>query len=304
MAASAHRFALVTPARNEEDHIGRLIEAVAAQTTPPVRYVVVSDGSTDRTDEIIAGYAEQHPFITFVRSGTTPGVSRNFGSKVRAFNAGYDRLKDIDYDFIGNLDADMSFEPDYFEKLLQRFDEDKDLGVAGGDIYELIGGRPMKRLVSRQSVSGAVQMFRRECFEDIGGYQQLDRGGIDAAAEIMARMKGWDVRLQTDLKAIAHRPVQTGRKGPLATRFNKGVMNRQLGYHPLFHLAVSARQMMARPYILGGLYILAGYVSAMLKGAPRVLPDEVVAYLRAEQMHRLGLGARPAVQRSAARSLA
>ena len=295
---AARAYVIVTPARNEEAHIGRLIECVIAQTVRPLRYVIVSDGSTDRTDEIVRSYADAHDFITFVRAEDQVGARKNFGSKVLAFNAGYATLKGLDYDFIGNLDADVSFPPDYFERLLPRFDADPDLGLAGGDIHEMIAGEARPRIASKDSICGAVQLFRRECFEDIGGYRPLPRGGIDAAAEIMARMKGWRVRVQTDLPVIAHRPVMTGNKGPLATRFNKGVQNHYLGYHPLFQLAVSAKHLVQPPYVLGGFSILAGYLTSILRRTPHALPAEVVAYLRREQLAKLHLGARPAASRS------
>lgn len=292
------QYALVTPARNEEDYLERVIQSVVDQTIRPVRYVIVSDGSTDRTEEIADRFAREHDFIRVIRAGSKGGEIKNFGSKVRAFQAGHATLGDIPYDYLGNLDADVSFGPDYFATLLKRFESDRELGLSGGDIRELVNGKPQRRLVSKESVSGAVQLFRRQCFDDIGGYRELDRGGIDAAAEIMARMKGWRVRLQDDVPVIAHRRVLTGRKGPLATRFNKGAMNYNLGYHPLFHLAVSARQMLGRPYIIGGLFILAGYFSAMAKGAPRGLPADVVQYLRAEQLSRLKLARRPVTRRA------
>ena len=283
------RYAVVTPARNEETYIEETIQSVICQTVLPQRYVLVSDGSTDRTDEIMQHYADEHDFITFVRAGGVAGDKKCFGSKVRAFNAGFAQLKGVDYDFIGNLDADISFEPDYFQRLLAKFEGDQKLGLAGGAILEMIGGRPVERNASIESVCGAVQLFRRACYEEIGGYTPLDRGGVDAAAEIMARMKGWRVRHQPDLPVIANRPVQTGHNTLLGTRYNKGVVNYLLGYHPLFQLAVSARFMTVSPWVIGGLWMLAGYAISTLQNKPRVLSKDVVTYLRAEQLSRLGL---------------
>jgi glycosyltransferase involved in cell wall biosynthesis len=294
----ARSYVVITPARNEEAHIERLIESVVAQTVRPRRYVIVSDGSTDRTDEIVQRLADEHDFITFVRAGDEAGAGKNFGSKVLAFNAGYRKLDGLTYDYIGNLDADVSFGPDYFETLMLRFEADPDLGLAGGDIHEIIGGEARARSAAKDSICGAVQLFRRACFEEIGGYRALPRGGIDAAAEIMARMKGWRVQVQQDLPVIAHRPVMTGNKGPLGTRFNKGVQNQYLGYHPLFHLAVCAKHILQPPYVTGGLWMLAGYISSALRGTPHAVSPEVVNYLRREQLARLHLGARPKAARS------
>lgn len=289
----AAKYVVVTPARNEEDYIEKTIRSVVEQTVLPQRYVVVSDGSTDGTDAIVQRYADAYDFITFIRSGAEGGPGRNFGSKVRAFNAGFELVKDLDYDFVGNLDADVSFAPDYFERLLVKFDEDAKLGLSGGEILEMIDGKATERGAAIDSVCGAVQLFRRACFEEIGGYRPLDQGGIDAAAEITARMKGWRVRHQRDLPVVANRRVMTGNHSVLGTRYNKGAMNQRLGYHPVFQMAVSVRHMLSRPWVLGGLWMFAGYLNAMLKKRPHALPEEVVRYLRSEQLARLGLGRPP-----------
>lgn len=136
-------YVLITPARNEEAHIGRLIQCVAAQTLAPVKYVIVSDGSTDRTDEIVEQHARELGFVELLRleKNERPG----FGSKALAFNAGWERLWAQDFDFIANLDADISFEPCYFESLLEEFQKDPDLGLTGGtSTTSLAGGLSRK----------------------------------------------------------------------------------------------------------------------------------------------------------------
>src|SRR5262245_34315386 len=127
-------YALVTPARNEAEFIGDTIEAVCAQTVLPRRWVVVSDGSTDGTDDIIKRYAARHSWIEYVRR--PPQTERHFAAKVQCFNTGYQRLDGIDYDIVGNLDADITFEKDYLEFLLGRFAADETLGVAGTPFTE------------------------------------------------------------------------------------------------------------------------------------------------------------------------
>ncbi len=295
--APTFRYAVVTPARNEEDYIERTIQSVIHQTVLPERYVIVSDGSTDRTDEIVQHYADAYDFITFVRAGEA-GKKKNFGSKVLAFNAGYARLADVDYDLVGNLDADVSFEPDYFERLLAKFKATPELGLSGGAVWPLYNGQPVNRNASIESVSGAVQLFRRECFEEIGGYKPMDRGGIDAAAEIMARMKGWLVRHQPDLQVIANRPVLTGQNSKFGMLYNRGIVNHRLGYHPLFQLAASARLATKRPWLLCGLCLLAGYTMSMLRNSPRAMSREAVEFLQAEQLARLGLRKSPKLQQA------
>src|SRR5262249_49208180 len=158
---------LVTPARNEEAFIEATIESVVSQTVLPRRWVIVSDGSTDRTDQIVATYAARHPWIAFVRR--PEHADRHFAAKVRSFNAGYEALHGEAFDVVGNLDADITFEMDYFEFLLGRFALDPKLGVAGTPFVDRDATYDY-RFTNIEHVSGACQLFRRECFEGIGGY--------------------------------------------------------------------------------------------------------------------------------------
>jgi glycosyltransferase involved in cell wall biosynthesis len=282
------QYVLITPARNEEAYLALTIESVIAQTVLPRKWVIVSDGSTDRTDEIVESYTKRFDWIELVRAHEKRQAS--FGSKVKAIEAGCERLVGIEYDFIGNLDADVSFEPNYFEKLFEEFEKDPKLGLAGGDILENIGGKFLSRSVSLNHVAGAVQMFRRRCYEGIGGYIPIKGGGIDAAAGVMSRMKGWRTQTFMDLHVLHHRRVLTGGGNILATRFNKGRMNYLLGYHPLFHLAVCLRRTVSRPYVVGSICLLAGYCYGALKRLPKPVSEEFVRYLRSEQLGRLRLG--------------
>jgi glycosyltransferase involved in cell wall biosynthesis len=279
-------YVLVTPARNEERHIARTIESVLAQTRRPLRWVIVSDASTDRTDEIAAICAEEHEFIEFIRS-SAPAEDRDFGSKVRAFNVGHARLAGEEYDFIGNLDADVTVEPHYFERLLARFAERPRLGLAGGIVLELVDGQFRGRMMSLNSVSGAVQLFRREVFEGINGYVPLALGGEDALAEIKTRMHGWSVETFPDLKVRHHRRVVSGRRDLWASRFWHGVVHYRLGYHPLFQLFASLKRLRERPWILGSLLVLAGYLWGVVGVRQRSAPEEVMRFLRREQVGRL-----------------
>ena len=127
-------YVLITPAHNEEDFIEKTILSVISQTVLPKKWAIVSDGSTDGTDDIIKRYAKQHDWIEFVR--LPQHTDRQFAAKVHAFNAGYEKIKHSEYAIIGNLDADISFEKDYIEFLLSKFDENGKLGVAGTPFVE------------------------------------------------------------------------------------------------------------------------------------------------------------------------
>lgn len=278
-------YVLITPARNEEAFIEKTIASVVSQTILPAKWVIVSDGSTDRTDDIVRAYTSEHPWMKLIRM---PGHSdRNFASKVFSFNAGYKEVRDTSYDIIGNLDADLSFEKDYFGYLLDQFAQDPQLGVAGTPFTEEAAGLYDYRFANIEHVSGGCQLFRRKCFEAIGGYLPIKGGGIDWVAVTTARMKGWKTRTFTDRVAFHHRKMGTGKGGVLAAKFRLGREDYYLGSHPLWAFLRALYQMRYRPYVLGGFFILLGYAVSAARGIDRPVPAELVTFYRGEQMERL-----------------
>jgi len=277
------KYVLVTPARNEAQFIELTIKSVVAQTVRPLKWVIVSDGSTDGTEEIVNKYVADHPWIELVRMPERR--ERHFAGKVHAFNAGYASVKHLDYDLIGSMDADISFDPDYFSFLLGKLAEDPALGLVGTPfkdktIYDY-------RFVSIEHVSGACQLFRRECFEQIGGYVPVKSGGIDHIAVITARMKGWKTRTFTEKVCLHHRNIGSAERGALNAKFRDGTLDYALGGHPVWELFRTAYQMTREPYVIGGLALLAGYVTASVRRLERPISDELVAFRRREQMQRL-----------------
>ena len=254
------RYVVVTPARNEEEHIGRLARAMLAQTCPPMRWVVVSDGSTDRTDEIVAGAAQRCRWIVLVRMPERH--ERSFAAKVQCFNAGLDAVKDVPFDVIGNVDADISFGPDYFSFLVRQFAADPRLGVAGTPFVEH-GTQYDYRFTSIEHVSGACQLFRRECFEEIGGYVAMPIGGIDWRAVTTARMKGWQTRTFTDHTCLHHRSIGTASATRLKGLYRYGQKDYLLGGHPLWQVFRCTYQLTRSPYVIGALCLWCGYCAAM-----------------------------------------
>lgn len=279
------KYVLITPAKNEEVKISKTIESVVSQTILPSEWVIVSDGSTDKTDQIVLEYCGKYKFIRFIRNESHAG--KDFSSKVNAFNKGLAILQSSDYSYIGNLDADVSFEKDYFEKILALMEQNRKLGIAGGHIYELYDGKVKPMKTSNNSVAGAVQLFRRDCFESIGGYIPIKIGGIDSAAEIYARYKGWEVQTYFELKVMHHGQVLTGKATRLMTYFQNGLARYRLGYHPLFHLIASLSRTTKPPIILGSVMYVFGYLSGALKKTEKVLPAEVVHHLQDYQLSRL-----------------
>ena len=283
------KYVLVTPARNEEAFIEGTIRSVIAQSVLPAKWIIVSDGSTDRTDDIVKQYATQHNWIELVRM--PEHRDRQFAAKANCFKAGYDRLKSLEFDLIGNLDADITFEPDYYAFLLGKFAENSKLGVTGTPFVEDTD-QPGKHTYAHgaanlEHVSGACQIFRRECFEAVGGYVPIKGGAIDWIAVTTARMKGWQTRTFTDKVCFHHRKIGTGNHSPLMVRFHYGRKAYYVGGHPVWESLRGIFQMKERPWLLGGSYFLAGYWWSCLTRMHRPVSGDLMRFHRREQMARL-----------------
>lgn len=282
-------YVLVTPARNEAAHIGRTIDSVVAQTVRPLRWVIVSDGSSDDTEAIVRERSAGHDWIELLSRPAR--ADRQFAGKVQAFEAGRLRMHGLPYEVIGNLDADISFDPDYLERLLGHFARLPRLGVAGTPYIEDFS-QPGRHAYDHphanlNHVSGACQLFRRTCFEEIGGYPALPGGAVDTVACLAARMKGWQTRTFTDQVCRHHRPVGTAEQGTLHARARRGMRAYAIGGDPLWELLRGLRDLRRRPWLLLGLSHLAGYGWAWWRGAPLAVPEAVAAFHRQEQRERL-----------------
>src|SRR5437867_6156329 len=167
-------YVLVTPARNESEFIERTIQSVLKQTVRPLKWVIVSDGSTDGTDDIVSKYASENPWIELIRMPERR--ERHFAGKVYAFEAGHANVRGMKYDAIGSLDGDVSFDKDFFVFLLQKLAKDGSLGLVGASYIESSKEAYDYMFSSVDDVPGVCQLFRRECFEEVGGYTPLKEG--------------------------------------------------------------------------------------------------------------------------------
>jgi poly-beta-1,6-N-acetyl-D-glucosamine synthase len=289
------KYVLITSAHNESAFLETTIRSVISQSVRPLKWVIVNDASSDGTREIIEEFARNHTFIKPVNV-VRPG-GRHFGNKVRAFERGMAELAFVEYDFIGNLDADITVTPEYFKEVLRAFADEPRLGISGGMIYSSHGNKYICQNVALDSVAGAVQFFRRHCFQQVGGYMSLPYGGIDTAAEIIARMKGWKVRTIAELRVLEHRRTGSATARPLASRVKEGQRMQSLGYGPLFFLARCVYRAREAPTFVGSCAAYWGYVAGHLRGEPIALPPDAVLYLRAEHRAKLKqlLGLTPAV---------
>lgn len=278
-------YVVVTPARNERQFIGRTIASMLAQTRPPLRWMIVSDGSTDGTDELVREHQKNCPWIELVRLPVDR--ARSFAAKVDGFNAGFERVRELPYDLVVSLDADITFAPTYFEFLLERFAENPRLGVGGTPFVEVDRQQYDYTYSNIEHVSGACQVFRRQCFADIGGYVPIKGGGIDWVAVTTARLKGWQTRTFTEMTCEHLRPMGTAARSRYAVNFHHGQRDYYLGGHPLWQIFRSLHQATRRPYLFAGGSLLAGYVWAWIRRTKRPVSAELVRFHRGEQMRRL-----------------
>jgi glycosyltransferase involved in cell wall biosynthesis len=257
---------------------------MVTQTYRPLKWVIVSDGSTDGTDDIVRKYTLQNAWIELLRMPERR--ERNFAGKVMAFGAGYDRVKDLNAEVIGNLDADVSFEPGHFEFLISKMGENPRLGVAGAPFRE---GRFQYdyRFTNIENVWGGCQLFRRECYEAIGGYVPLRGGCIDHVAVLSARLCGWQTRTFTEKVCEHHRLMGTALQGTLKAKFKLGGKDHLVGNHPVWELFRIGYQMKHRPYVLGALALGSGFAWSMVRHTKSPLSRELVSFVRREQMSRL-----------------
>lgn len=284
-AVSKMPYVLITPARNEAQFIANTIQSVSQQTVLPAKWVIVNDGSTDDTGEIAARCAANFDWIEVVNLPVRK--ERNFAAKVYAFRAGQERLAGIDYRVIGNLDADVTLEPDHFEFLMSRFQEDPDLGVAGTVFREPGYYSGTDSFEGQNYVSGQCQIFRRECWEEIGGYTPSKAGGIDWMAVTTARMKGWKTQSFREKCFNHHRILGTAETGKAGKSFAYGKKDYYMGGHPLWETFRCTYQLLKRPYVVGGTMLFAGYFAALLTGEKRVVSDDLMRFHRREQMMKL-----------------
>ena len=282
---STRTYVLMTAAHNEEAFIEKTIASVLTQTVLPLRWVIVSDGSTDKTDAIVERYASQYEFISFLKLMRPPG--RNFGSKGVALEKGGKLLEGLCYGFVGNLDSDVVLEASYFETLLIQFEREPQLGIAAGFIYEEQDGEFRNRPANRvDSVPHAAQLVRRACYEAIGGYTVFKYGGEDWYAQQCAKMKGWHAEAIPTLKVFHER--HTGTAGSLlAHQFRLGRLDYSFGSDPIFEFMKCVVRVSQKPWLLGALMRFLGFTWSTLTRETRPVSRDFVDFLRKEQRAKI-----------------
>jgi glycosyltransferase involved in cell wall biosynthesis len=277
------KYVLITPARNEAAFIEKTLVSMVSQTRLPERWIIVDDGSTDATAEIVQKYTEDHAWIQLVRRPQRQ--DRSFAGKVHAFNAGLDRIGVLPFDVIGNLDGDISFDPEYLEFLMRKFSEDPKLGVAGTPFTEDDYDSARDSFEGENHVAGGCQLFRRSCFEEVGGYIPNPAGGIDWIAVTTARMKGWKTKSFPEKRFHHYRTLGTAGKSRAGASFSYGEKDYYLGGSPVWQLLRVAYRATKAP--TDGAALLAGYSWAAARRMKRPVSRELMRFHRKEQANKL-----------------
>lgn len=278
------QFIIVSPVRNEARNIEATLQSVVAQTVRPAVWVVVDDGSTDATPEIVKRYATDHAWIRLVTLPDRGYYDLLEAGELKAFLHGLSTVAEVKYEFLAKLDGDIAFDEHYYEQLLERFAENPRLGIASGMCWHEEKGRLVKEPDYPLHVRGAMRIYRKACWDDIGGVPRAL--GWDAIDCYKARMHGWDTRSFDDLP-VKHLVKTWSKGGWLRGRKRSGRIDYLMGTHPLFVLAKCVRDLREKPYIISAGALAWGYFRPWLKRERRIPNAELLAFVRREQLHRL-----------------
>jgi poly-beta-1,6-N-acetyl-D-glucosamine synthase len=284
------KYLVISPVKDEARHVERTLQSMAAQTLKPARWIIVDDGSTDGTGAILQKYQPQMDFMQIV---VNPGQrKRQPGSAViQAFQVGLKAAAGLDYDFIVKLDCDLSFEPCYFERLLEEFGRDPKLGIASGVYLETKDGQKWAEIpMPSYHAAGASKVVRRACFEEIDGF--VAARGWDTVDEIRARARGWRTTHFSELKMQHWKPEGTG-IGRLRTSMMHGEIYYATGGSILFFAAKVLHRAFHRPFLTGAVALFWGYARAALNRGTRLVTDSEARTYRAMLLSRITGRLRP-----------
>ncbi len=277
------KYSIVTAARNEANNITSTLESVVNQTILPAKWVIVNDGSTDGTGEILSSYAEKYEWIEIVHF-EDKGF-KDYESAHGKLKVGLDKILTYRNDFIVKMDADMTFDNNYFEEIFKRFAHDPKLGIAGGWFYVREGSKTYPEDHPEFHVRGGSKVYRSECWEDIGGF--VFKLGYDTIDEIKANMRGWRTKSFKDIMVI-HKRKTGDSHGTVKEPAYRGKICYLVGYHPLFMALKSIKRMFRRPYLIGGVAQLMSFLACYLTKRERSINEkEFIKYLRKQQINKI-----------------
>ena len=277
------KYIIITPVRDEEAYIEKTIKSVVQQTIRPVEWVIVNDGSSDNTGNIIDKYANQHSWIHACHRENR-GFRKAGGGVIEAFYEGYNKLQSTDWDYIVKLDGDLSFDKDYFKNCLLEFQKNPKLGVGGGTIYNLVDTSLIEEKSHSFHVRGATKIYKRDCWNNIG--ELIRAPGWDTLDEVKANMMGFETKSFSKLKLIQHRFTGAA-DGKWQNWVKNGMANYISGYHPLFMIIKCVKRIIQKPYFICSLGLFYGFCKGYLSNISQVNDKSLIAYLRKQQINKL-----------------
>lgn len=275
------KYVIVTPVKNEQNFLQHTIDSVVRQTIRPEAWFIVDDQSTDGTPDLIAQAGREHSWIHGVR--TTSSGQRRIGGQA----ALYPTLSNLDpnaYDFIVRMDGDLKFNADTFARLFAEFDRNPKLGVASGTCFITVNGRRIEETHPRFHTRGPMKVYRSECYRAMQGLDPNE--GWDTIDEIKANQLDWQSESFPAIQLHHLRKTQTA-SGALRGFLNQGRVSFYVGYHPVYAVCRALLHVVTKPWSLGGLYMLFGFLEGYTHHRPRVADAAFVRYLRRQQMNRL-----------------
>lgn len=282
-------YAIITPARDERENLTRLAAAVGAQSLPPLCWVIVDDGSCDGTAELARALAQERPNVVALDGATAAGrlsEGRRDGRPLRGFQTGIAalRVRGRRADVVVKVDADTSFDPDYFERLVARFAAEPALGIAGGVCLELERGTWVRQRVAATHPRGASRAYRSELLPLVMGLEA--RMGWDGLDEHLAQVRGFRTRCFTDLAFRHHRATGGRERHPLRHHTAQGRAAWYMGYRPTYLLLRSLYRQAGDPRAFG---MAMGYLGAAVRREPRYGDPAVRRHIRSQQRLRVAL---------------
>jgi glycosyltransferase involved in cell wall biosynthesis len=293
------RYALISPCRDEAEHMRRTLDSVMAQSVPPALWVVIDDGSTDDTPAILESYKSRLPYLRVVRRenrgrrSVGPGV-------IEAFYAGLGTVSLDDFDYVCKLDLDLDLPPRYFELLMQRMERDPRIGTSSGKPYfvDQRTGDLVAEVCGDEMSVGMTKFYRVRCFREIGGFvREVMWDGIDCHR---CRMLGWIAESvdDEDLKFIHLRPMGSSQKGIWTGRVRSGYGQYFMGTAPVYLLASALFRLPKHPVLIGSIAMLWGYASSAVRRVARYDEPGFRQFLRSYQYACLLYGKREATRKT------
>jgi poly-beta-1,6-N-acetyl-D-glucosamine synthase len=289
------RYVLISPCRNEAAYMRQTLDSVIAQTAQPTKWVIVDDGSTDDTPNILADYARQHPWIEVVtradrgKRAVGPGV-------IEAFYAGYETISPQDFDYVCKLDLDLRLPPKYFELLMQRMADNPKIATCSGKSYIEQDGQLVDENHGDETSLGMTKFYRVSCFEAIGGFvREVMWDGIDCHR---CRMMGWIACSwnEPELRFVHLRPMGSSQTGIYTGRMRHGYGQYFMGTGMLYMAASAASRIRERPFLTGSLAMFWGWLRSALRGEPRYEDIAFRRFLRKYQWRALLVGKKAAIE--------